>query len=277
MLSGVIIGYKWAFRELAEFASDVNHLLGPSSMRSNDNEEKNNWYANEFNQIFDAKKSLLMALVFTVIAIIIGFEINLAEWFPNRLSRTIGFIFYTLIGTAFGACVWPGHRMSVFVYALAKRIGRINPFMPSNVGIFKIARTFIKFEAVGILLILVFGAAFEMSPYRLSNRLILSAATVVSVVWAFWFYFTQSQIHYAMVRYKNEMQSRFAQHYERRLSMLLKHPKPQAFQELERLIVLKKEIESIPVWPFNIRSLLTSVGLVATPIFAALAQRLLGH
>lgn len=278
ILSGVIVGYKWAFRKMAEFESDIQHLILAPSTGSDKKVETtpDTWYEDEFEDIFDWKKSVTSSALFTVLAFIIAFKIEVAAWFPTKLTQIVGFIPYMFVGAAFGACVWPGYRMSRFVYTLAKRTRQINPFVPWSVGIFIIARTFIKFEAVGILLIVLFGAAFEVSPYRMSNRFILTAATVVSLVWAFWFYFTQSQIHTAMVRYKHEMQLRFAEHYEKQLSLLLGHPEPKAFEELERLIVLKREIESIPVWPFNIRSLIASLGLVVTPLLAALAQRLLG-
>ena len=275
MLSGVIVGYKWAFRKMAEFESDIQHLL-LASTGSEKSKITYTWYRHEFEDIFDWKKSVTASGVFTVLAFVIAFKMGVATWFPTKLTQIIGFIPYMLIGTVFGACVWPGYRMSQFVYTLAKPSRQINPFVPWSVGIFNIARTFIKFEAVGIILIVLFGAAFEVSPYRMSNRFILTAATVVSLIWAFWFYFTQSQIHNAMVRYKHEMQLRFAEHYEKQLSLLLKHPEPKAFEELDRLIVLKKEIECIPVWPFNIRSLIASLGLIVTPLLAALAQRLLG-
>jgi hypothetical protein len=271
----VIIGYKWAYRKMAEFETDIQQLLLSPKGHSRSN-DTGNWYVKEFQEVFDWKRSLFIALFFTVAALIIGLRIEVGSWFPNQLTRFLGFLPYPLIGTAFGACVWPGYRMSVFVHNLAKNIQQLNPFVPASVGIFNIARTFIKFEAVGVTLILLFGTAFELSPYRLSNKLVLSSAIIVTLIWTFWFYFTQSQIHNAMVRYKHLKQLEFAEHYEKKLSLLLENPNREALEELERLIVLKKEIESIPVWPFNARSLLTSLGLIITPLIAALAQKFLG-
>jgi len=276
MLSGVIVGYKWAFRKMAEFDDDVQQMLRTSDQGTGKPNETDDWYRQEFRAIFDWKKSVTASVVFTAAALIIARKMGVAAWFPTRLSQFFGFLPYALIGTAFGACVWPGYRMSAFVHSLAKHSQQINPFMPSNIGIFNIARTFIKFEAVGILLILLFGTAFEVSPYRVSNGFILVSAMTVSLVWALWFYYTQSQIHNAMVKYKHELQKQFAERYEKHLLLLLKQPDQRAFERLERLIVLKKEIESIPVWPFNTRGLITSLGLVATPVLAVLVQRLLG-
>ncbi|HVG18519.1 MAG TPA: hypothetical protein VNI02_05655 [Blastocatellia bacterium] len=271
---------------MAEFDTDIQQLLiSPKSfLDANNIEERHaldvneieNWYTEEFEQIFAWKKSVFAAALFTLVALIIALKIEIAAWFPNSLTKLLGFLPYLFIGTAFGACVWPGYRMSVFVYNLARDISHLNPFLPGSVGIFNIARTFIKFEAVGIILLLLFGTAFELSPYKMNNKFILYSASIVSLVWTFWFYFTQSQIHNAMIRYKHQKQSWFADHYEKKLSLLLQNPDSDAFEDLNRLIILKKEIESIPVWPFNTRALITSLGLIATPLLAALAQRLLG-
>jgi|GEM_PF-5996584 len=274
ILSGVIIGYKWAYRKMAGFQDDIEQLL----LSQKDNPQSNDtsdWYVQEFQEVFNWKKSLSTAILFTVAALVIGLRIDVGSWFPTQLTRFLGFLPYLFVGTAFGACVWPGYRMSVFAHNLAKSVPKLNPFVPVSVGIFIIARTFIKFEAVGVSLILLFGTAFELSPYRLSNKLVLVSAVIVSLIWTFWFYFTQSQIHNAMVRYKHQKQLEFAEHYERKLSLLLQNPSREGLEELEKLIVLKKEIESIPVWPFNMRALLTSFGLIVTPLIAALVQRFL--
>jgi len=151
MLSGVIIGYKWAFRKMAEFESDIQHLL-LASTGSEKSKTTDTWYRREFEDIFDWKKSVTASAVFTVLAFVIAFKMAVAAWFPTKLTQIVGFIPYMLIGTVFGACVWPGYRMSRFVHTLAKTGRQINPFVPWSVGIFNIARTFIKFEAVGILL-----------------------------------------------------------------------------------------------------------------------------
>jgi hypothetical protein len=279
ILSGVIIAYKWAYKKLAEFHDDIGQMLLSTNRSTDTNldaEEISNWYVREFEQIFAWRKSVLTSTLFTVVALIIARRIGIAAWLPNGVIEFLGFLPYVCIGTAFGACVWPGYRMSVFVYNLANSVRQLNPFMPTSVGIFNIARTFIKFEAIGIGLLLLFGTAFEMSPYRMNNKLILYSAAIVSLIWTFWFYFTQSQIHNAMLKYKHQKQSWFAEYYDKKLSLLLQNPNREAFEELEKLIILKKEIDAIPVWPFNTRALITSLGLIITPLLAALAQRLLG-
>jgi hypothetical protein len=267
LLTGVIVGYRWAIERIADFEPDIEQLL------SNGRE----WFAEEFNQIFRWANSTLLAVFFTLLALLIATRIEIASWFPRGGMRVLGVMPYVLIGTAFGACLWPGYRMSVFVYRLSLRIEQLNPFTSTSQGIFKIARTFVKFEAVGIGLILIFGLAFLESPYRLSNRAILYSGAITSLVWTFWFFFTQYQIHRAMVKYKQRKQDWFSEFYERKFSFLIKRPNHQDFDEFERLVVLKKEIESIPVWPFDTRVLLTSVGLVLTPIVGALVQRFIGR
>jgi hypothetical protein len=275
LLTIVALAYRWAIQKMLAFECDIQLLLSsPDEDRRNG--ENKGWYTSEFEQIFAWKKSVLSAALFTLLAIIIAVKIRVASWLPTESTRISGMSLYVLIGTAFGACVWPGYRMFVFVHRLAGKIKRINPFAPTSSGIFKISRTFVKFEAVGAFLILLFGAAFGASPYQLNNRLILILAVAVSIIWTFWFFFTQGQIHKAMVRYKHEKQEWFAEHYEKVLSKLVRQPDKETFEELQRYIVLKKEIDSIPVWPFDARALLTSLGVIISPILAVLAQRLLG-
>ena len=100
---------------------------------------------------------------------------------------------------------------------------------------------------------------------------------ITSLVWTFWFFFTQGQIHRAMVKYKHKKQDWFSEYYESKLSALVNHPAHDEFEELKSLVVLKKEIESIPVWPFDTRVLITSVGLVLTPMIGAVIQRFIGR
>ena len=276
ILTTVVIAYRWAIRKMLAFERDIQLLLLSPDGAWKTGENKG-WYTSEFEQIFAWKKSVLSAVFFSLLAVIIAVRIRVASWLPSESTRVVGIILYVLIGTAFGACVWPGYRMFVFVSHLARKLERINPFAPTSSGIYKISRTFVKFEAVGAFLILLFGAAFEVSPYQLNNRLILIIAVVVSIIWTFWFFFTQGQIHKAMVRYKHEKQDWFAEHYEKMLSKLVRQPDKETFEELQRYIILKKEIDSIPVWPFDTRALLTSLGVIISPILAALAQRLLGR
>ena len=80
-----------------------------------------------------------------------------------------------------------------------------------------------------------------------------------------------------MTEYKHNKQDWFSEYYEHKLSASVNDPGSEEFEELKRLIVLRKEIESIPVWPFDTRVLLTSVGLVLTPIIGALIQRFIGR
>lgn len=272
----VVVAYKWAFNKMAGFADDVEQLLLHSS-EDRSGAEARGWYEAEFRQIFDFRKSILFASFFTLVAAMIAANIKVAVWLPSLPAVAVGATMYVLIGTAFGACVWPGYRMFVFIHRLTGSLRRINPFAPASVGIFNIGRTFMKFEAVGVILLLMFGAGFEMSPYQLSNKLILISATVVSVIWAFWFFFTQGKIHAVMLNYKHEKQSWFAHHYETALTKVLRRPDQESFEELQRLIVLKNEIDSIPVWPFNARALVTSLGLIISPIIAALVQRVIGQ
>jgi len=266
MLTGVVVGYRWANLRMAAFHTDIEHLIGDGKK----------WYAIEFGEIFNWTRCVSLSAFFTLVASIIAIRIHIASWFPQGAMRILGGIPFVLIGTAFGACLWPGYRMSVFVYRLSSRIERLNPFASTSSGIFNIARTFVRFEAVGIGLILLFGAAFLKSPYRLSNRVILWSAITTSLVWTFWFFFTQYQIHKAMVEYKHNKQDWFSESYEKQLSLHVKHPDHKEFERLERLIALKKEIELIPVWPFDTRVLLTSVGLVLTPVMGAVIQRFIG-
>lgn len=265
VLTGVIVAYRWAIARLADFDRDIEQLL-----------KDDKWYAIEFAEIFSRTKIISLAVFFTLVAFVIASKIEIANWFPPGVMRALGLIPFVLIGTAFGACFWPGYRMSVFVYRLSSRVQQLNPFASTSRGIFKIARTFVKFEAVGIGLILIFGAAFMKSPYRLSNRAILYSGVITSLVWMFWFFFTQYQIHRAMVQYKQDKQDWFCDFYEKELSLLVRDPNHDEFEKLQRWIVLKKEIEAIPVWPFDTRVLVTSVGLVLTPIFGAVVQRFIG-
>ena len=260
---------------MADFGRDIQQLL-LSPSETWDSAEVKGWYATEFEQIFTWRKSAFLAAIFTLLAAVIATQLGVASWFPTRSTRLVAALPYVLIGTAFGACVWPGYRMSVFVYRLAGKIRRVNPFVPTTAGIFNIGRTLVRFEGVGIALILLFGAAFSQTPFPLSNKIILYSASIVSLAWTLWFFFTQSQIHRVMLRYKHEKQDWFADHYEKTLSKAVRKPDREAFEELETLILLKKEIDSIPVWPFDTRALLTSLALVSTPIIAALAKRLLG-
>lgn len=181
LLTGVIVAYRWAIARMASFELDIEQLLADGKK----------WYAIEFEEIFTWTKSVLLSGIFTLVAFVIATRIQIASWFPPGAVRVVGVIPFVLIGTVFGACLWPGYRMSVFVYRLSLKIQRLNPFASTSKGIFKIARTFVKFEAVGIGLILMFGAAFLKSPYRLSNRAILYSGTITSLIWTFWFFFTQ--------------------------------------------------------------------------------------
>lgn len=266
LLTGVIVGYRWAIARLAAFEGDIESLL----------KDGKRWYGLEFEEIFDRTRTTSLAVFFTLIAFVIATKIEIASWFPSGVMRVLGVIPFVLIGTAFGACFWPGYRMSVFVYRLSLRIQQLNPFVSSSKGIFKIARTFVKFEAIGIGLILLFGAAFMNSPYQLSNRAILYSGLITSLVWMFWFFFTQYQIHRAMVEYKENKQDEFSEFYERELSYSVRHPDHVELAKAQGLIALKKEIESIPVWPYDTRVLLTSVGLVLTPMIGAVIQRFIG-
>lgn len=266
LLTGVIVAYRWAIERLANFDGDIEELL----------KDGKRWYAVEFEEIFSRTKIISLAAFFTLVALVIAIRIEIASWFPSGIMRVFGTIPFVLIGTAFGACFWPGYRMSVFVYRLSSRIQRLNPFVSTSRGIFKIARTFVKFEAVGIGLILLFGAAFMRSPYQLSNRAILYSGLITSLVWMFWFFFTQYQIHRAMMGYKQNKQDWFSEFYENELSGLVRDPDQDGFEKLQRLIVLRKEIELIPVWPFDTRVLLASVGLVLTPMVGAVIQRFIG-
>ena len=276
LLSIVVVAYRWAIASMAGFDRDIEQLLkSPDSASSKRNDKK--WYAKEFEEIFIWTKSVPLAVFFTIVALVIAIRIEVASWFPAGVTRVLGAVPFVLIGTAFGACLWPGYRMSVFVHRLSSKIQRLNPFASTSRGIFKIGRTLVKFEAVGVGLIFLFGAAFLESPYRLSNRVILYSAIVTSLVWTFWFFFTQGQIHRAMVKYKHNKQDWFSEYYENKLSALVNHPAHDEFEELQGLIVLKKEIESIPVWPFDTRVLITSVGLVLTPIVGAVIQRFIGR
>jgi hypothetical protein len=275
ILSIVVIAYRWAFNKMAAFDKDIQQLLLPSH-EALSHDEPLGWYASEFRQIFDWRKSILFTVFFTVFALAIALNIKVGAWLPTVPTRILGAIPYILIGTAFGACVWPGYRMFIFIHHLATTLQRINPFAPTSAGIFIIGRTFMKFEAVGILLILLFGTAFEMSPYQLSNRLVLALSIIVSILWTFWFFFTQGKIHKLMVKYKHEKQDWFAEYYEKALTKVVRKPDRESFEELQRLIIIKKEIDSIPVWPFNARALVTSLGLIVSPIIAALMQRFIG-
>jgi hypothetical protein len=80
-----------------------------------------------------------------------------------------------------------------------------------------------------------------------------------------------------MLNYKHEKQLWFAHHYETALTKALRRPDQESFEELQRLIVLKNEVDSIPVWPFNARALVTSFGLIISPVIAALVQRFIGQ
>jgi hypothetical protein len=275
LLSSVIVAYRWAVESMAAFGSDIEQLVTVNS--GLDGTKGKKWYASEFDEIFNWTKSAGFTVFFTVLALFIARKIEVASWFPSGTHRIVAAVPYMMIGSAFGACLWPGYRMSVFVYRLASKIHRLNPFASTNRGIFKIGRTLVKFEAVGVGLILLFGAAFLESPYRLSNRAILYSATITSLVWMFWFFFTQSQIHRAMVNYKREKQDWFSEYYENKLSAIVNQPDRDELEELPKLILLKKEIESIPVWPFDTGALLTSVGLILTPIIGAVIQRFIAR
>jgi hypothetical protein len=274
ILSTIVIAYRWAFNKMAAFNKDIQLLLLPYEVENHN--ETPSWYGSEFRQIFDWKKSVLFAVVFTLVALVIALNIKVAVWLPTILTRIVGAVLYILIGTAFGACIWPGYQMFVFVHRLANTLQHINPFASMSGGIYNIGRTFMKFEGVGMILILLFGAAFQMSPYKLSNKLILTLAIIVSVLWTFWFFFTQGNIHKVMVKYKHEKQDRFAEYYEKALSRVVQKPDQESFEELQRLATIKKEIDSIPVWPFDTRALITSLGLIVSPIIVTLIQRFLG-
>lgn len=276
ILSIIVIAYKWAFNKMAIFNIDIKHLFPPSN-ETQDHEKISMWYLSEFRQIFDWRKSVLFSALFTLLALAIALNIRVAVWLPTSLARFVGAIIYVLIGTAFGACVWPGYRMFIFVHRLANTLQHINPFASASTGIFNIGRTFMKFEGVGMILILMFGAAFQMSPYQLSNKLILTLSIIVSVLWAFWFFFIQGRIHDVMVKYKHEKQDQFAEQYEEALLRVVKKPGRENFEELERLIAIKKEIDSIPVWPFDASALITSFGLIISPVMATLIQRFIGR
>lgn len=272
----VVIAYRWAFNKMAILDRDLQHLSASHKTATRQHNRIGRWYASEFRAIFAWRKSVLFSGLFTVAALIIALHIHVAYWLPTRPTRFMGAVLYIFIGTAFGACVWPGYRMFVFVHRLAETLQCINPFASAGSGIFNVGRTFIKFEAVGMALILIFGAAFEMSPYKLSNRLILSMSVTVSVLWAFWFFFTQGKIHKVMVRYKQEKQDWLAGHYERALAKAARKPGRNVFEELQRLTVIKKEVDLIPVWPVDTRALVTSLGLILSPIIATLIQRFIG-
>ncbi len=110
LLTFVVVAYRWAIASMGAFGRDIEQLLKSSDTATSKTNGKK-WYATEFEEIFKWTRSVALAVFFTLVAFIIAVRIEVASWFPPGAPRILGTIPLILIGTAFGACIWPGYRM----------------------------------------------------------------------------------------------------------------------------------------------------------------------
>src|SRR3989442_8113269 len=71
ILSGVIIGYKWAYRKMSGFETDIAQLRLSPKGKSHSN-DTTDWYVQEFQAIFNWRRCAATAILFTLAALLIG-------------------------------------------------------------------------------------------------------------------------------------------------------------------------------------------------------------
>jgi len=264
-----IIEIIWTCKQFERFFPVLKNIIDLEE------EEIREWYIKRLKVIFNFKRMMITGVVSLIIFGIVIFKfVNYGYWLESKIVLYYDYVFLGITIVAGGMSQYSFYSLSVFIFRLAKLPFKKIIYTYATTRLTSIGRLLLKIGAGGIALIMVATLMIYLGPFE--EHTYLYFLLLIFLIGAiFWFFITQYKIHQILLQRKNSRIDAISICLEKAIEEAVSNPTSEKIQKVNELKGLFIEIHSMPVWPFDLKTLFSFLATVIIPIIIIILQLIL--
>ncbi len=262
----IIIEVIWAYKRFDSFFMVLKTIFADEEFKIK------RWYISRLKVAFSYKGILITGFIFVLVFGTILFKFGqYGFWLGSEVVLYYDYFFYGLALFAGGMSQYIFYSLSIFIYNLAKLPFKNNVFTYSSSNITYIGKLLLEIGIGGIGLLCLASLMVYLSPlHKYIYFYYLLLLFLISAI--FWFFFFFLKIHKILLVRKHARIDAISVHMEKAIEDAIVNPNSEIIKRVKELKGLLTEINKMPVWPFNMKTLLSFLSTVIIPIIIVILQ-----